>query len=133
MATEEELRSAIRTGLVTLGSHSWSHPNLAALDEVELSGELSRPLEWLRSRFEGVVPWISYPYGCSSPHVERAARALGYVAGLLIDGGWIRAPMRRPFALPRRNIPAGLSGPGFSLRAAAFERLAVIDSRRSSD
>ena len=120
VATEDELRVATHTGLVTLGSHSWSHPNLATLPEPELAEELTRPLDWLRSRFEAVVPWLSYPYGCSSPLVEHVARAKGYVAGLRIEGGWVRHPERRPYEIPRLNVPAGISGPGFSLRTAAF-------------
>jgi len=119
-ASESELADAIGSGLVTLGSHSWSHPNLATLPEPDLAEELTRPLDWLRSRFQAVVPWLSYPYGRSSPLVEHVARATGYVAGLRIEGGWVRHPERRPYEIPRLNVPAGISGPGFSLRTAAF-------------
>jgi hypothetical protein len=62
---------------------------------------------------------ISYPYGISSPRVEHAARAAGYTAGLLIEGGWIfGGTIENPFAVPRLDVPSGLSAAGFELRTA---------------
>lgn len=120
-ASEEELRTAAATPGITLGSHSWSHPNLAALDAAELEEELVRPLAWLRERFDAVVPYLSYPYGISSPAVERAAAAAGYRAGFRIDGGWLgRDWPTRSYAVPRLNVPAGFSDAGFRLRCAGL-------------
>jgi peptidoglycan/xylan/chitin deacetylase (PgdA/CDA1 family) len=119
-ASEEELRRAATTPGITLGSHTWSHPNLAALAPAELAEELARPLAWLRERFDAVVPYLSFPYGISSSAVERAAEAAGYRAALRIDGGWLpRAPVNR-YALPRLNVPAGLSPAGFRLRCTGL-------------
>jgi peptidoglycan/xylan/chitin deacetylase (PgdA/CDA1 family) len=119
-ATEEELRAACRGSRLTLASHSWSHPNLARLGGDELRVELERPLAWLRERFEGVSPYLAYPYGLSSPAVARAAKEAGYRAGLLVAGGWLPDGARDHFALPRLNIPAGMSRDGFALRAAGL-------------
>jgi peptidoglycan/xylan/chitin deacetylase (PgdA/CDA1 family) len=119
-ATEEELRRAVWHPGIVLASHTWSHPNLAALDAAELEEELTRPLRWLRERCERVVPWLSYPYGISSPAVERAAAKAGYRGGLRVEGGWVRRRPENPFAIPRLNIPAGLSPAGFALRASGL-------------
>jgi peptidoglycan/xylan/chitin deacetylase (PgdA/CDA1 family) len=115
--TEAELAAACRRhdGL-TLGSHSWSHPDLTQLDQAALDVELRAPLEWLRARFPCTIPWLTYPYGLSSSQVERAARASGYEAGALVVGGWTRIAPENPFAIPRANIPAGISRAGFALR-----------------
>ncbi|HJU65594.1 MAG TPA: polysaccharide deacetylase family protein, partial [Gemmatimonadaceae bacterium] len=121
-ATIAELEAASREPGITFGSHSWGHANLASLTEAELAEELSRSLEWLRARFANVVPHISYPYGLTSVAVERTARAAGYRSGLRIDGGWVRTPLGNPFAVPRLNIPAGLSGDGFTMRTAGLLR-----------
>ena len=43
-----------------------------------------------------------------------------YVAGFMIDGGWTTAAPRDPFAIPRLNVPAGVSRNGFILRAAGL-------------
>ncbi|MEO8139166.1 MAG: polysaccharide deacetylase family protein [Gemmatimonadota bacterium] len=105
---------------ITLGSHTWSHPNLARLDGAELAEEFTRPLAWLKERFTSVVPWVSYPYGRWSPLVATAAQAAGYRAGLRVDGGWYRPGRDADFAIPRLNVPAGLSADGFALRLAGL-------------
>jgi peptidoglycan/xylan/chitin deacetylase (PgdA/CDA1 family) len=119
-ATEEELRRAAATPGITLGSHTWSHPNLTALAPDELARELTRPLEWLRERFDAVVPYLSFPYGLSSPAVERAAEAAGYRGALRVDGGWLPREHTNRYALPRLNVPAGLSPTGFRLRCTGI-------------
>ncbi|MDQ2766216.1 MAG: polysaccharide deacetylase family protein [Gemmatimonadota bacterium] len=119
-AHEHDLLSAASIPGITLGSHTWSHPNLSRLDGETLAHELVRPLEWLRERFSNVLAAISYPYGLASPMVERAASAAGYTAGLRIDGGWMsrNGAGANAFALPRLDVPSGLSAAGFELRAA---------------
>jgi len=119
-AHEHDLRSAAALPGITLGSHTWSHPNLSRLDGDALERELVQPLAWLRERFSNVLAAISYPYGLASPVVERAAASAGYTAGLCIEGGWMsRADGgANAFALPRLDVPSGLSAAGFELRAA---------------
>ena len=119
-ASEEELRRAAGQPGISLASHTWSHPNLTALAPVELEEELARPLAWLRERFAGVLPFISYPYGLSSPAVERAAASAGYEAALRIDGGWLRAGSQNRYAIPRLNVPSGISDAGFRLRCSGL-------------
>ncbi len=120
-ATEEELRTAVRHAGITLGSHTWSHPNLARLEPVELTSELSRPLLWLQERFpSATVAWLTYPYGLSSLAVERAAAAAGYRGALRASGGWGPASPTNLPSLPRFNVPAGLSDHGFRLRISGL-------------
>jgi len=119
-AEERELGRALRSGLISLGSHSWSHPNLANLTTSELRTELLRPLEWLRERSDTFTPWLAYPYGSYSPQVAEAAAAAGYSAALRIEGGWLPKQIDDRYTLPRLNIPAGLSLNGFALRIAGL-------------
>ena len=117
IATQSELASAAGRAGISIGSHTWTHPNLAALVSSELHVELTRPLQWLRARFPSFIPIVSYPYGLSSDSVEAAASDAGYRAGLRADGGWLTAEkLARPFALPRFNIPANLSLDGLWAR-----------------
>jgi peptidoglycan/xylan/chitin deacetylase (PgdA/CDA1 family) len=120
VASEKDLEAAVRSAGITLGSHSWSHRNLAALDAQRLADELARPLQWLRARFHPVEEVLAYPYGLASPAVERATAAAGYRAGLRISGGWIRDHAPTPYATPRLNVPAGLSPNGFALRVSGI-------------
>jgi peptidoglycan/xylan/chitin deacetylase (PgdA/CDA1 family) len=119
-ATEAELDMALAFHGLTLGSHSWSHPNLAALEEPELEEELVRPLEWLLQRYpERTVRWLSYPYGLWSTAVGTAARSAGYCGAFRIEGGWIPR-LCDPFGMPRLNVPAGLSVEGLDLRSSGL-------------
>ena len=117
-ASADELRRTTRT--IALGSHSWSHPNLAALPADMLAGEMERPLAWLRAEMGEVVPWLAYPYGLCSAHVEAAAGEHGYQGALLIEGGWSMRPPRRAHAVPRLDVPGEVSRDGFALRIAGL-------------
>ncbi len=119
-ASEGELITASSLPGITFGSHTHRHPNLARLTGETLDAELAHPLRWLRERFSNVLPVISYPYGLSSPDVERAAAHAGYEAGLRIEGGWLTRGERNAFALPRLDVPSGLSRAGFALRCAGI-------------
>jgi len=123
-AAEAELRAAHATDGITLGAHSWGHPNLAALAPAELEEEMVRPLAWLRERFAGVLPWLAYPYGLASPAVEEAARRAGYEGAFRVEGGWMPRPGEpvRRHALPRANVPAGASLDNFELRTSGLLR-----------
>lgn len=120
IANETEVLAAARHPGIALGSHTWSHRNLSVLTGAELETELIRPLEWLGARL-GTQEWsLSYPYGSYSAHVERAAAAAGYAMALRVDGGACPRSTRARHALPRVNIPAGLSLDGFRLRLAGL-------------
>jgi peptidoglycan/xylan/chitin deacetylase (PgdA/CDA1 family) len=118
IATEGELAAAARVPGIALGAHSWSHPDLRARDADDLADELARPLRWLRERFDCAAPWLAYPYGLASESVQGAAGEAGYRGAFRVDGGWMPRPPAgiHPHALPRMNVPAGLSLDGFRLR-----------------
>lgn len=120
IGTELQLSQAASRPGITIGSHTWSHPNLCSLRGTALEAELSRPLQWLQSRFPTVVPWLSYPYGLFTDAVQSASGRTGYLGAFRIDGGWIPQSPFSPYAIPRFNIPAGLSINGFRLRLAGL-------------
>jgi peptidoglycan/xylan/chitin deacetylase (PgdA/CDA1 family) len=120
VATEEQLIAAASHPGITLGSHTWGHPNLTRLTPDELVRELSQPLVWLRERIANPLPWIAYPYGFFDSAAERAAAEAGYEAALAVSGGWMGRQAANRFALPRLNIPRGLSSRGFVLRGAGL-------------
>lgn len=118
----DELGEAVARQTVTVGSHGWSHANLARLGDEELGEELRRPLAWLEERFPGsLVRWLSLPYGRGDERVVAAALEAGYrgvldLSGGLVDTGALSAARR----IPRRNVPAGVSPEGFRLRASGL-------------
>jgi len=116
-ATRAELAAALRFPGITLGSHTWSHPNLASLGIAEVVVEVRRSREWLRAEFgEKVIDWLAYPYGLESVEARVAVADASYAAALCIGGGWHRAAEVSPFARPRFSIGAGLSVAGLRAR-----------------
>jgi peptidoglycan/xylan/chitin deacetylase (PgdA/CDA1 family) len=111
----EELAEALPDDLVTLGCHTWDHPNLARLTSEEVEAQMSRTIRWLEEASLPWTRWVSYPYGLASEAVRRVTEALEFEGGLRVDGGWMgRTPQNR-LDLPRFNVPAGLSDRGFRI------------------
>ena len=122
IASNQRLRDALATDGMSVGSHTSSHPNLTALEGAELNRELVSSANWLRDSFpERYIPWLAYPYGLANEVVERSSRSAGYVAALRVDGGWMRPwSSTNRFALPRLNVPRGISDAGFTLRLSGI-------------
>ncbi|HJS48472.1 MAG TPA: polysaccharide deacetylase family protein [Gemmatimonadales bacterium] len=118
-ATESELASALEHPGISLASHTWSHPNLARLEPDDLRQELERSREWLQRFGPRAEPVVTWPYGLHSAAARSLAAEAGYQAGFRVDGGELRDGADR-FALPRLNVPAGLSPEGLLLRLAGL-------------
>ena len=123
-ATRDELLDAARSGRFELGSHTWSHVNLAGVSPSEAAEEISRGHAWLDDVDAAIpcVDWLAYPYGLYSAEVAAAAaQQVGHA--VRVDGGaaevegiWTADSHR----LPRINVPAGLSPHGLVLRLAGM-------------
>lgn len=119
-ATEAELRDALGYDGLTLGAHSWTHPNLAELTAAELNVELHRCVDWLAQFGRRGVPYLAYPYGRSSPLARVSAADVGFLGGLELGGSWFKKSEVDRFRIPRLNIPSGLTREGFILRIAGI-------------
>jgi peptidoglycan/xylan/chitin deacetylase (PgdA/CDA1 family) len=116
-ATREELRDALKVPGITVGSHTWSHGNLAALDAAAIAEEVEHSLTWLLAEFGAkTIPWLAYPYGLDSEAAHRAAANARYAGGVRIGGGWHKASDVSAFTRPRLNVAAGLSLAAFRAR-----------------
>ena len=122
--TEAELLELEAGFDLSIGSHTWSHPSLPRLSKEELSEELLQPREWLRTRFpERYLDVLSYPYGHSSGEIRRAVEEAGYHAGLALRGNRLQNPEEGTgYAVPRLNVPSGLSRNGLKLRLGKRDR-----------
>jgi peptidoglycan/xylan/chitin deacetylase (PgdA/CDA1 family) len=115
--TRAELGVAVGCPGITLGSHTWSHPNLASLPMNEVVTEVRRSREWLHTEFaDKAIDWLAYPYGLESLQARVAVADASYAGALGINGGWHSASEAPPFARPRLNVPAGLSVAGLVAR-----------------
>lgn len=121
IATEAELLAACGQRGVTVGNHTMHHANLGALSTAEAAAELTEAGEWLRVRFPAAAPVVAYPYGIAPRDRAAAVPPAGLTHGLEVSGGWWRAAQAvAPLAVPRWNVPAGLSVPGFVVRVRGW-------------
>lgn len=101
--TWEQIREMRRAGMA-IGSHTWSHPNLARLRPSEARQELLRAKEVLEERLGEAVPLLAYPFGKPrrhfTPGTMELAAEIGYemAAAVLFRG---IKPGDSPLALPR--------------------------------
>lgn len=119
-ASDKELVALIRSGAFDVQCHTWSHPNLVQLSSSERREEFRRVSEWFRRHAGRLPELVSYPYGLESPGVHTDAQSSRYRWGLRVSGGWLPREGLNPFALPRLNVPSGLSPEGLRLRLAGI-------------
>jgi peptidoglycan/xylan/chitin deacetylase (PgdA/CDA1 family) len=74
--TWNELREAVATGLVTVGSHTHSHVPLVRVTEQEVDDELRRSKEAIEDRLGVACRHFAYPFAVASPAADRVARRL---------------------------------------------------------
>lgn len=118
-ATSAQLSAAVALPGITVGSHSWSHRNLAALGVSDLVAEVRDSREWLHAEFgDKAVDWLAYPYGLDSSEVHRTVAQASYTGALRIAGGWHRSIDVSPFARPRLSIGSRLSVAGLRARVS---------------
>lgn len=116
-ASEEQLREALRENpLLSLGAHTWSHVCLSAVGRAEADREIGASVDWTRGFGSQGISELAYPYGAHSAEVEAIAAAAGSRRSYRVDGGWSHPGRDPQQAVPRLNVPAGLSAAGLSLR-----------------
>lgn len=121
IASVADLRVAIDSGPFTVGSHTRTHANLLAVNDLDLRDELSGSRDELESAWgDRAIPWLAYPYGLTSERVVEAVQAAGYEGAFLISGGVLHRPVRAMHMLPRINVPASMTLAGLRLRVAGL-------------
>jgi peptidoglycan/xylan/chitin deacetylase (PgdA/CDA1 family) len=78
------LRDAVSTGLVSIGSHTHSHANLAHATEDAAADEMRRSKDLIEDRLGMPCRHFAYPWGVGSAGADRAARRL--FASAALDG-----------------------------------------------
>jgi hypothetical protein len=79
------IQEAVATGLVTVGSHTHMHANLARSTEAEAQEQMGRSKELIEDRIGAPCRHFAYPWGVGSAGADRAARRLFDTAAL---DGW---------------------------------------------
>jgi peptidoglycan/xylan/chitin deacetylase (PgdA/CDA1 family) len=74
--TEEDLAAVAQNPLVTVGSHTYSHPILANLDSSEQRTEIQRGLDALREVCGSSIEFFAYPNGKPEDFNDTVVQAL---------------------------------------------------------
>jgi peptidoglycan/xylan/chitin deacetylase (PgdA/CDA1 family) len=77
--SEPALAQSILAAGHLIGSHSWSHRNLALASARSIAAELSRANQTLEQLTGAPILYFRPPFGARRPAVLRAARALGMI------------------------------------------------------
>jgi peptidoglycan/xylan/chitin deacetylase (PgdA/CDA1 family) len=80
--TWDHLADGVRTGLVTVGSHTHTHADLSRATESEAREEMRRSKDLIEDRLGVECRHFAYPWAVGSPAADRAARELFRSAAL---------------------------------------------------
>lgn len=112
------LRRVARDGLVEIGGHSVSHPDLSGLSEAAQEQELRAGKTALETMLEHPLRGMAYPHGGCTPETRRLAQEAGFAYAC----GTKAAPLRSnsdAHQLPRIGI-TNVSGAEFRSKLAGF-------------
>jgi peptidoglycan/xylan/chitin deacetylase (PgdA/CDA1 family) len=97
-----QLREAVATGLVTVGSHTHNHVDLSRASPAEAQQDIVRSKELIEDRLQVPCRHFSYPFGAAAPQAEPTIQGLFQTAAL----GWATNRRGRidPYRLGRTPI-----------------------------
>ncbi len=97
----EQLRQAEATGLITVESHTVTHPeDMTILTPDRLDAEMQQSKAALEAHLHHPIQFLAYPSGTCDAAVAHAAKEAGYLAAFTMDRGWTVSPAQSYF-LPR--------------------------------
>ncbi|HET6382052.1 MAG TPA: polysaccharide deacetylase family protein [Armatimonadota bacterium] len=103
--TWDDLRAAEKTGLITVESHTITHPeDLTKLSDAALKREFTVSKTVLEQKLGHPILFLAYPSGNCDSRVAEAARNAGYLAAVTMDRGWTACPAQS-YYLPRFAPP----------------------------
>ncbi len=107
----EQIREMLSTGLVSIGSHSMSHPDLRRIPEAAAHAEISESREQLEQQTGVSVSCFAYPKALWSRQLENIVRKF-YDSAVVASGTKMRAETFNPYRLSRipirSDMPADL-------------------------
>jgi peptidoglycan/xylan/chitin deacetylase (PgdA/CDA1 family) len=99
--TWEQLKQAEATGLITVQSHTVTHPeDITKCTDADLQTEMQESKRTLEDHLGHPINFLAYPSGNCDVRVAKAAQDAGYLAAVTMDRGWTASPAQS-FYLPR--------------------------------
>ena len=125
----EQLETMVRSGSVTLGAHTRTHPRLTVLDADEARTEIEGSRDDLRDRSGATPATFAFPYGLLNDELVSVTDSIGFAASCSVRPGLNRA--RTPLqALRRAEIKGTDSFLRFVLAVRFGDPDALLSRRR---
>jgi peptidoglycan/xylan/chitin deacetylase (PgdA/CDA1 family) len=102
--TEEMIKKLLPSGLVTLGSHTRTHPSLSKLTDAEIREELVGSKKELERMFHIPIYYLAYPSGDIDERVIRIAEEAGYRLAFTTSYKKLQGLEEGLYTLPRVKI-----------------------------
>ncbi|HET8850294.1 MAG TPA: polysaccharide deacetylase family protein [Marinobacter sp.] len=114
--TDAEVQTLLDSGLIELGSHTLTHPNLPASSLEQRWHEIQHSKTELEARFGVTVSSFAYPFGLYQPEDAELARKAGYSNAVTVEEGIEDRVQQRPFDLRRVKVSGKEGMLGFRMR-----------------
>lgn len=117
-----QVRQLANSELITIGSHSATHPVLSTLSDEQARHEMVESRLALESLIKAPVRLLAYPFGKpgqASAREYSLAKACGYMAAFTTVVKGVR-PGTDPFSVPRLPISSDDSFTDFKLKLCGF-------------
>jgi peptidoglycan/xylan/chitin deacetylase (PgdA/CDA1 family) len=118
-ASWDTIRASLGPDL-SIGAHTCGHPALPTLRAAEMRRELEQGADRIAQQLGRRPRLLAYPYGAWTAQVRDATRAAGYEAAFTLHAACIRKPDIDLLALPRVNVPAGITRAAFEAWASGL-------------
>jgi peptidoglycan-N-acetylglucosamine deacetylase len=94
------LKPLIEAGQVQIGNHTFNHPYLTQLSDVQVIAQLEKNEEWIQQTF-GITarPWWRPPYGVHDRRTDKLAASVGYTNVLMWNGSYGDSTLLKPSVL----------------------------------
>jgi peptidoglycan/xylan/chitin deacetylase (PgdA/CDA1 family) len=101
--TWDDVRRLAQDPLITIGSHTMTHPHLPTLTDAEAHREIAESRNIIQSQLNAPVDFFCYPSGNFGLREMQLVKAAGYAAAVSVAPGRNR-DFATPFSLRRTEI-----------------------------
>ncbi|AOP36425.1 polysaccharide deacetylase [Leptospira tipperaryensis] len=111
--TWDQLKTALDSGVLDLGSHTLYHPKLPTMSRTLIRKQLLESKQILEAKTGRKVVDLAYPFGLFDPRVIEEAKAIGYRMAFTVNPGK-NVPGTPVYNVHRSLVPWGQSQSAFS-------------------
>lgn len=101
-----QLKEITQTGLVTIGVHSYTHPDLTK-PRVNLNKEIVEAKSKLEEIVGKKLDLFAYPYGAYNSKIREEAKNAGFTLSFSTEGGFVQTEANR-YHLHRNHVSSSL-------------------------